>query len=1004
MGTKSLRGSSSLQRRSTGRARPVAEVGNRRVRVRTRRAVSNSLVRQQAVRAWIAAATLLVAVPAVAQYSYFGENKVQTRDYQFRTYETEHFRVLFYPGGEGLAEFAAQSAEEYYAQTSRDLGVDIEGKTPLILYLSPGQFSETNVVTDVLGEGVGGFSELIKNRIVIPFDGSYDNLHHVIGHELTHIFEFQMYFRSKLASLLGAVNDFSVPLWVTEGFAEFQSGWVNVSSDDFMRDLVINNRLVSLPNLSDGMGYLVYREGESFFRYVEEKYGRKKVYEFMHSLQTRRSLDGTFAAVFGVTIERFSSDWEKYLRVKYWPQIVKIDNFERLANRLTNHVEDGSVYNTAPAISPSGTKVVMVSDRSEYTDVYVLSAFDGRVLKRLVKGERSGGFESMHLVRPGVSWSPDEKTIAVVTTSAGRDNVALVDQETGRIRRRIYGNLDGIYSPRFSPDGKRIVFVGLKNGFSDIYTVEVGGGEPKRVTYDEYDDRDPVFSPGGDSMAFISDRPDEGGAWMPGRYAVWLRDQEGSVKRLTERGSQLSHPEFSHSGQYLLYAASDSASNIYAYSLATNRIVRRSDFLGDVSYLTLSRDDRKLAFAYFANVGWDVAIMLNPLENLPPDSGKPYQPPLDTFSYEKSGLDFSRVKPVGFSLSLDYAAGAASYGGSSGGFEGLADVAFSDMLGDHRFEVYADLYGNILNSDFIFQYWHLPSRIDYGLTFFQLQDIRRYNPGYLFDWALNRGLSALGAYPFNRFVRLEAGPSVYYSQVERDTWRYFTDPVPTWDWALDSLWNEVVFSGEAALVLDNTYWDSYGPARGTRARLGADASFLTTRQFRDVFFDVRNYQRLGRRFVFASWLLGVTSFGADADRYYLGGIRFLEYAPGQVVVRGYEPAEFYAHYGPAAAAFSFELRYPFIDRMKLAFPLPIEFGGIRGVAFLDGGMVAPWGTGRSFHLWDASAKTFDDLKLGVGFGARVTISYFLLKFDFAKPLSTTDDSGWKFILGLGTDF
>jgi outer membrane protein assembly factor BamA len=156
--------------------------------------------------------------------------------------------------------------------------------------------------------------------------------------------------------------------------------------------------------------------------------------------------------------------------------------------------------------------------------------------------------------------------------------------------------------------------------------------------------------------------------------------------------------------------------------------------------------------------------------------------------------------------------------------------------------------------------------------------------------------------------------------------------------------------------------------------------------------------------VFASRLFGITSYGADADQYYLGGIRFLEYAPGQIVVRGYEPAEFYADYGPAAATFNFELRYPFIDRLKLAFPLPIEFGGIRGVAFFDGGMVAPWRTGRSFHLWDGAKGEFDDLKLGVGIGARVTLSYFLLKFDFAKPLSTTDDSGWKFILGLGTDF
>ena len=973
---------------------------SRQCRGKTAAAVLGLLARKQTALACLVAFSVVGVAPTAAQYAYFGENKVQTRDYQFRTYETEHFRVLFYPGGEGLAEFAGRSAEEYYTQISRDLGVDIEGKTPLIIYLSPGQFSETNVILDVIGEGVGGFSELIKNRIVIPFNGSYNDFHHVIGHELTHIFEFQMYYRSRLASLLGAIDEFSMPLWVLEGFAEFQSGWVNVSSDAFMRDLVINNRLVPLQDLSDGMGYLVYREGESFFRYVEEKYGRKKVYEFMLVLRNRRSLEGAFASVFGVTVKRFSADWEKYLRVKYWPQVVKLDNFERLAKRLTNHEEDGSVYNIAPAISPSGTKIVMISDRLEYADVYVISAFDGRVLKRLVKGGRSGGFESMHLIRPGVAWSPDETSIAVVTTSGGRDNLALIDYATGKVKRRIYGNLDAIFSPRFSPDGRKIVFVGVKNGFSDVYTTEVGG-EPTRVTYDIYEERDPVFSPGGDSVAFVSDRPDEGEDWIPGRYAVWIRNGAGEVSRITDRGGQLSHPEFSHSGQYLLYAASDSASNIYAYSLATNRIVRRTNLLGDVSYLTLSRDDRKLAFAYFFDVGWDVAVILDPFENVPSDSGKPYQPPLDTFKFEKAGLDFSRVKPVGFNLSLDYAAGAASYGTSaSGGFAGTVNVAFSDMMGDHRFELYTDLYGNILNSDFMFQYWSLPRRVDYGLTFLQLQSIRRYNPEGALVWTLDRGIQTVAAYPFNRFVRIEAGPAGYFSEVYKDTWVYGPSGIDT---TLREPTEKVLY-GDAALVFDNTYWDWYGPARGTRVRLGVDASFVSDREFRDVFLDFRDYQRLGRRFVFASRLFGISSLGADADQYYLGGIRFLEYAPGQIVVRGYQPAEFYADYGPAAAAFNFELRYPFIDRLKLAFPLPIEFGGVRGVAFLDGGMVAPWRTGRSFHLWDNTRREFEDLKLGVGFGARVTLSYFLLKFDFAKPLSATSDKSWKFILGLGTDF
>jgi hypothetical protein len=950
----------------------------------------------------ILAVLALIAGTAAAQLSYFGANKVQTRDYGFQNFETEHFKVLFYPGGEVMAEFAARSAEEFYAQTSKDLGVDVEGKIPLILYLSPGQFSETNVILDVIEEGVGGFSELMRNRIVIPFDGSYNDLHHVIGHELAHVFEFQMFYRSRLASLFGAIDEFSVPLWVTEGFAEYQSGWVNVSSEAFMRDLVINNRLVSLTELNDIYGYLSYREGESFYRYVEEKYGRKKVYEFLHSLNRMRSLDGAFLAVFGMTEKRFSADWEKWLRARYWPQVVKQDNLDKVARRLTNHAEDGSIYNTAPAVSPSGTKVALISDRLEYSDVYVISALDGRVLQRLVKGGRSGGFESMHLLRPGVAWSPDERLLAVVNTSGGRDNLALLGYPSGKVKRRVYGNLDAIYSPKFSPDGRTIVFVGIKNGFSDIYTVGVDAGEPVRVTYDMYEDRDPAISAGGDTIAFVSDRPDQGEEWVPGRYAIWLRTGTGEVTRLTERGGAISHPEFSHSGEYLLYCAADSASNIYVYSLKDGRVVRRTDFLGDASYLTLSHDDRKLTFAYYSNVGWDIALVLDPLDKLPADTAAPFQPPLDTFRFEKAGLDFSRVKPVGFNLALDYAAGSASYGlGASSGLSGTLNLAFSDILGDHRFELYTDLYGDILNSNLIVQYWLLRNRIDYGFAAFQLFDIPYYVPFGEVIQRLDRGGQAIAAYPFDKFVRAEAGLTGYYSQVEQDTWHnYLPDP----GWYVADKWNETVFYGEGALVFDNTYWDANGPARGTRVRLGADASILSSRRFQDVFVDFRDYQRLGRRYVFASRLFGISSFGQNADRYYIGGNRFLEYAPGQMTVRGYNPAEFYRKSGPAAAAFGFELRYPFIDRLKLAFPLPIDFGGIRGVAFLDGGAVVPGDTSWAFRLWDSKTSRFDDLKLGVGVGARVQISYFLLKFDFAKPLSTTEDNGWKLIFGLGTDF
>jgi len=928
----------------------------------------------------------VILVPCVfGQYYYFGKSKVQTREYHFQSYETEHFKVLFYPGGESMAEFAARAAEDYYARFTSELGFGLDYKVPLVLYLSPGQFSETNVVTDVIEEGVGGFAELFKNRIVVPFNGSYSDLYHVIGHELTHIFEFQMFYRSRLSALLGAVGEFRIPLWIMEGFAEFQSGWVNVNSEVFMRDLVLNDRLVSFQNLSDDMGYLVYREGESFFQYVSEKYGRRKVYEFLHTLKNKRDMEATFAAVFGVSIDRFSSDWERWLRSRYWPLVTKVTNFDTVAHRLTDHRKDGSVYNTAPAVSPSGTKIAMISDRLEYSDCYVISALNGRILKRLVRGGRSGRFEGLHLLRPGIAWSPDENLVALVTKSTGRDNIALVEYPDGRVKKRVGVELDAVYSPKFSPDGKRIVFVGLKNGFSDIYVVDISSGEPERVTYDMYEERDPVFSSGGDTIAFVSDRPAPGEEWVPGCYALWMRTGQGQLRRITESGGKLSHPVFSHSGEYLFYVGADSAKNIYVYSLKEAQLVGRTDFIGEVSYLTISADDRKLAFAYYEGVGWDIAVILDPLMKIPFDTGYRYRAASDTARFTRKGIDFDRVKPVGFSLSPDYAVGAASYSGY-GGLSGVVNIALSDMLGDHRFGIYTDIYGDLLNSNLIVEYWLLPFRIDYGFTFFQFRETPYYRPFVYSVERVNRGGQMMAAYPFDRFLRAELGVTGYGS--ENSWWLY--DAQNYGGWYRDSLWWDRIFYLSGAMVFDNTFWTREGPARGTRMRIGGEVTFLSTRQFQDVYADFRNYQRLGRRFVFASRLFGVSSFGRDADQYYIGGED----------VRGYEWGEFYKDAGPGVGLVNFEFRYPFIDRLKLAFPLPVEIGGIRGVAFLDGGLVFR----DSMQIWDGANSRLQDLKLGVGAGIRIQVSYFFLKLDFAKPLSATKNKGWKFLFGLGSDY
>ena len=123
----------------------------------------------------------LVATPLAAQY--FGQNKVQYRNFNFQSIQTEHFDIYYYPEERGGALDAARMAERAYARLSRILHHQFQSRKPIILYASQADFQQTNVI-DASGEGLGGVTEFFKHRAVLPFTGSYAEFEHVLQHEM----------------------------------------------------------------------------------------------------------------------------------------------------------------------------------------------------------------------------------------------------------------------------------------------------------------------------------------------------------------------------------------------------------------------------------------------------------------------------------------------------------------------------------------------------------------------------------------------------------------------------------------------------------------------------------------------------------------------------------------------------------------------------------------------------------------------------------------------------
>jgi len=157
------------------------------------------------------------ATPSTAQYYAFGKNKVQYESFQWLTLKGEHVEVFYYPEEEPIARIALVLAEESYKDLAAKFQHEVPKTVPMIVYSTHHHFEQTNVSPGFLPEGVQGFTEFLKGRVVLPYTGSYAEFHHVIHHEMVHVFQFsimdEVYKAHRRASYVVP------PLWFSEGLA-----------------------------------------------------------------------------------------------------------------------------------------------------------------------------------------------------------------------------------------------------------------------------------------------------------------------------------------------------------------------------------------------------------------------------------------------------------------------------------------------------------------------------------------------------------------------------------------------------------------------------------------------------------------------------------------------------------------------------------------------------------------------------------------------------------------
>jgi Tol biopolymer transport system component len=570
------------------------------------------LTRATGLLAMAVAGLLLALLPFGADGQYFGRNKVLWDQFEFEVLETEHFRIHYYPPDAPAADYVARLAERWYHRLATFFDHEFEEKKPLIIYQDHADFQQTLVTSGLISEGMGGFTESMQDRIVLPLTGINADNDHVIGHELVHAFQFDMAARARTERR--QVQLFQLPLWAVEGLAEYLSeGSEDATTALWMRDALLHD-LLPRPGRGRARGRVSpYHYGQAVYAYIAGRWGDATARDFF----VRAMLDGVtpaFERVLELSLDEFLEQFNETLEQAFRPVLDGRQEAGEVAARVLSADTTGGTLNLAPSMSPDGRWIAFLSTRELALELFLADAETGRVDRRLLRADADSHFDNLSFLDASVAWSPDSRRFAFAVFARGERRIAIYDLASGRVERRI--DLPGIKGMRhaaFTPDGRSLVFSAVVDGASDLYLFELETNRLERLTSDAYTALQPRVAPDGRRVVFVTDRgPGTNLAQLHfGDLQLAVLDLDTrslDVLTLFPRGKHID-PQFSADGRSVFFvAAPDGVPDLFRHEFATGTTYRLTSLRTGVSGITATSPALSVA-------GSDDAVVFSVLED-----------------------------------------------------------------------------------------------------------------------------------------------------------------------------------------------------------------------------------------------------------------------------------------------------------------------------------------------------------------------------------------------------
>lgn len=417
------------------------------------------------------------------------------------------------------------------------------------------------------------------------------------------------------------ISGFVVPAWFAEGTAQFNRAELEYDFWDTHRDMILRMYALDGNMLSwEGMSVFgktslgnesSYNAGFALVSYIAYKYGANKVVEISRSLSslTEYSIDGAIKRAIGINGETLYNEWRRSLEKEYNSKVESIRKNLVEGERIAD-VGFGNFY---PTFSPDGKKIAYVSNKE--ADYFFLSSLyiydlETKQEKKLKEG-----------VRSSLSWSPDGKRIFYSKNTSDNKHWSNVydiycfDLVTEKEKRLTRGRRASY--PAISPDGKQIAFVINMDGTTNLaianyYDSSKTLREELLLTNFSNGEQvyNPKWSPDGRKIIFDYSIKD-------GRDIAIIDLQSKDIDFIFSGPEDARSAMFTLDGKNLVYSSDETGIfNIYQYDLETKQKTQLTNVLGGAFMPSINKNN-ELVYASYQSSGYKIALLKNaqPVEN-----------------------------------------------------------------------------------------------------------------------------------------------------------------------------------------------------------------------------------------------------------------------------------------------------------------------------------------------------------------------------------------------------